>query len=251
MARSNPLGQVVHDGGLMAGIPRSRTAREPDLPAIGYAFRNEDLFHRSLEHPSVVGGNPIFECMEFLGDRVLGLVIAEMLLVRFPHESEGSIARRHTALVRQETLAEIGRAIGIDRWLAGQHAALGELGAEYDGVLSDLVEALIAALYKDGGLAAAADFIRRFWEPRLLAQREAPKDAKTRLQEWAQGKGLHLPRYLLTEREGPDHAPSFRVAAEVELGDGTLHRDEGTGPSKRTAEQEAAGKLLARLDRHG
>lgn len=235
----------------MPAAPRTRALRDHVLPGLDHAFKDRELLRRALGHPSVVGGNPDFECMEFLGDRVLGLVIAEMLLARFPRESEGSIARRHTALVRQETLAEVGRSVGVDRWLAAQRAEVGALGAEYDGVLSDLVEALIAALYKDGGLSVAAAFIQRLWEPKLLAQREAPKDAKTRLQEWAQGKGFPLPRYVLTEREGPDHAPSFRVAAEVVLGDGSVRRGDGGGPSKRTAEQEAAGSLLALLDRDG
>jgi ribonuclease-3 len=230
----------------------SEAARVPDdlFETLGHRFARPELLTEALTHASAVPRQPArgaakqgYERLEFLGDRVLGLVVAELVWRRFPHEAEGALTRRHTQLVRRETLAEVARAIDL-----GRHVILsaGEDGArtrEVPGVLGDVCEAVIAALYLDGGIAAAERFIHRHWERLIEADAAPPRDPKTALQEWAQARGYALPRYETVKIEGPAHERRFTVAASV----ADLAPESAAGTSKRAAEVAAAAALLARI----
>jgi len=221
---------------------------------IGHEFARRELLQEALTHPSALVAerrrgrrrNPAprgYERLEFLGDRVLGLVIADLLWRRFEGEPEGDLTRRHTHLVRRESLARVAEAVGLGRHLvlSPAEAAAGAVGNP--GILADACEALIAAIYLDGGFAAASAFVRRFWAALVEEMEEPPRDPKTALQEWAQARGLTLPVYELVATSGPDHAPLFTVAASVAGGD----RATAIGSSKRLAESRAAATLLERL----
>jgi ribonuclease-3 len=179
--------------------------------------------------------------MEFLGDRVLAVVVADMLYHRFPDESEGAMAKRHAALVRREALAEIAARIGLAAHIRVASPEANQDLLDNPGVLADCCEAVIAALYLDGGLDAARRFVEAQWEPLLTADLAPPRDPKTALQEWAQGRGRPLPSYVEIERSGPDHAPSFVVEVSV----AGLPPQRGEGPSKRVATRLAAERMLA------
>lgn len=215
---------------------------------IEYRFSDPGLLSRALTHPSVsadpshLGGD--YERLEFLGDRVLGLVIAEMIFSRFPEEAEGSLARRHAKLVRKETLAAVARDLDLGRFMRLEMGEGEASGRNNPGLLSDACEAVIAALYLDGGLSAVQRFIATHWHDLIEADLAPPSDSKTRLQEWAQGRGLALPQYNEISRSGPPHAPTFTISVAIE---GHLPL-EGQGRSKRVAEQDAARKLLAVLE---
>ena len=218
----------------------------PDLleEVLGHRFSRPDLLRQSLVHSSVtttrrdrVRSN---ERQEFLGDRVLALVAADLLYHRFPGEDEGAMARRHAALVRREALARVAEAIGLAQHIVMSEGEEETGGRENSALLADTCEAVIAALYLDGGLQAAAAFIRRQWQPLIDEAKAPPVDAKTALQEWAQARGLPLPAYREVAREGPPHAPVFSVAVSVE----GLAPATATGASKRAAEQAAAEVLL-------
>ena len=212
---------------------------------LGHDFRDPDLLEQALIHRSSSGGEGMgYERLEFLGDRVLALVVADRLLTAFPEEDEGALAKRYTALVRRETLAVVAREVGL-----GPHIRLsrGEDlagGRENDAILSDVCEAVIAAIYLDGGIDAARGFIDRHWTTRLEETPQPPQDAKTALQEWAQGRGLALPDYRVVKQTGPDHAPTFKITVLIDGHEAV----EGIGPTKRAAEQEAAERLLQDLD---
>ena len=218
----------------------------PDALAdrLGHRFVRPALLHEALTHPSAADGiRPSYERLEFLGDRVLGLVIAAWLLRLFPDEAEGMISRRHSALVRAEALTRVARSLDL-----GAHILLpaGEEGSglrDRGSVLADAMEAVIAALWLDGGDDAARRFIERHWEALLREDATPPKPAKTELQEWAQGRGLPVPAYREIDRRGPDHAPRFTVEVSV-VGSDALS---GEGGSKRAAEEAAAQALLAAL----
>ncbi len=212
---------------------------------LGHDFARPDLLEEALTHVSAGGpAQSDNQRLEFLGDRVLGLVIAEELLKRKPTESEGMLAPRLNALVRKETCAEVAAALDLGAHLAMAPAESRSGGRKKAAILADAMEAVIAAVYFDAGLEAARALILAHWGPRLDAQAETPVDAKTQLQEWAQARALPLPRYALLAREGPDHAPSFRV--EAALSDG--RRALGDGGSKRAAEQAAAAALLEAIE---
>jgi ribonuclease-3 len=232
-------------------------AATDDLSAtLGHRFQQPALLTEALTHASALGrGKPGralpkqrgYERLEFLGDRVLGLVVAELLWRRFPDEAEGPLTRRHTQLVRRETLTEVARAIDLGRHVilsSGEQAAR---TAEGGGILADVCEAVIAALYLDGGLPAAAGFIERHWLPRIETASTAKRDPKTALQEWAQGRGLGLPLYETVGIEGPPHRRHFTVRVTVT----TLSPETATGASKRAAETAAAAALLARIAPEG
>ena len=215
---------------------------------LGHVFAREELLIEALTHPSAVrrrgSARRGYERLEFLGDRVLGLIIAELLWRRFPDEAEGALTRRHTSLVRRETLTSIAKEIGL-----GAHIVLssGEEAAGARGnpsVLADVCEAVIAALYLVGGLGAARGFVERWWEQRLTKLGAPPRDPKTALQEWAQARGHALPAYRTVATEGPAHRRTFTVEVTVE----GLPPASASGSSKRAAETAAAAAALAAID---
>ncbi|MGI9508786.1 MAG: ribonuclease III [Geminicoccaceae bacterium] len=211
---------------------------------VEHRFSDRSLLIEALTHPSATrrGKNAPRnnQRLEFLGDRVLGLVVAHLLIARFPHEEEGPLSRRHAALVRRETLAEIAGSFGLGNMLTFAPSEEAGNGRINPSILADALEALIGALYLDAGLDVAERFIRAQWEPHVSAMGRPPRDAKTTLQEWAQGRGLSLPVYTLAETSGPAHAPRFRV--EVVLAD--YPAVTASASSKRQAEQAAAKALL-------
>jgi ribonuclease-3 len=217
----------------------------PLAAALGHSFADPARLALAVTHSSVAGveqGSSSYERLEFLGDRVLGLVIAEWLLDRHPDEPEGVIARRHSALVRADTLVQVAEGLELGKYL---RLAPGEEvggGRRKPAILADACEAVIAALYLDGGIAVAAAFIRRAWAP-IIAD-EPGQDPKTALQHWALARGLPLPRYELLGRSGPDHAPSFEVQVGVRGRDPAV----ASGSSKREAEKAAAAVLMLRLE---
>ena len=216
----------------------------PLMARLGHDFERRERLERALTHPSAAGAaRPDNQRLEFLGDRVLGLIVAEALLETHPDAAEGALAPRYNALVRRETLAEVAESVGL-----GEHLRLGRSeslsgGRRKAAILADAMEAVIAALYLDGGLAAARRFVRAEWAGRLAEPDAAPMDAKTRLQEWAQARGMAPPDYTLEARSGPDHAPRFTVRATLSTGESAT----GAARSKKTAEQAAAAALIAEL----
>ena len=235
-------------------LPADRQPRV-DLPRIlGHDFATPALLAEALTHPSALTAdrgrgrrdkitNHGYERLEFLGDRVLGLVIAELLWRRFPDEPEGLLTQRHTHLVRREALARVALSIGLGQHLVLSRAERAAGAAANPAILADACEAIIAAIYLDGGYDAAGGFIRRHWQPLIGAMEAPPRDPKTMLQEWAQARGLGLPRYELVATSGPDHAPQFTVAASIAGGTPAT----ASGPAKRRAEAGAAAALLERL----
>lgn len=209
--------------------------------ALGHAARDPALFARALTHSSVAGED--YERLEFLGDRVLGLTVAAWLFEIFPHEAEGRLSRRLNALVTGEVCAAVGREIGVPERLRLGKQARDDGAIDSDNVLGDAVEALIGALYLEGGLDAAARFVRSAWGARVGGMDEAPKHPKSALQEWSATHGRKPPSYLLVSRTGPHHAPRFVVEASI-AGAGEAQAE---GASKQVAETEAAARLLEML----
>jgi ribonuclease-3 len=211
---------------------------------LGHTFLRPELLREALTHRSAAqarrhGSN---ERLEFIGDRVLGLTIAEWLAERFPREQEGDLGRRLASLVSQPVLAQVAETVGLATVLSVSPGEAKAGVAKRATVLADALEAALGALYLDGGLDAARNFVRKAWQDAMTSQAEPPKDAKTALQEWAQKRGMELPKYQVTDRSGPPHAPEFTVT--VTVGD-----DAGSGSAgnKRAAEQKAAETLLDHL----
>jgi ribonuclease-3 len=209
-------------------------------------FKDPELLDVALTHASALAPTDSvtksYQRLEFLGDRVLGLVVAGMLHNHFPNADEGELARRFNHMVKRETCAEIASELRLgDAMRIGQSEAQTG-GRKKAALLADICEAVIAAIYLDGGFEAAEKFVRRLWEPRMLSWSGPLRDAKTTLQEWAQSRGLPTPKYDVISREGPDHAPSFVVGVNVK----GIALGEGQGGSKRIAEQAAAEAVLRR-----
>ena len=210
---------------------------------LGHRFADRRLLETALTHASAASGSRAsYQRLEFLGDRVLGLAVAEMLLEAFPKANEGELAQRLTALVRNESCADVAIAldVGAAIRLGSGEAQAG--GREKAAILGDVCEALIGAIHLDAGVDAARRFVRANWEPRMLAWRGSLRDAKTTLQEWAQGRGLGTPSYAIVGRHGPDHAPLF----DVEVTIAELPPARGEGRTRRDAEQMAATAVLRR-----
>ena len=213
---------------------------------IGYRFKDRALLEQALTHISALSGArnraASYQRLEFLGDHVLGLVVSDMLFRAFARADEGEMSRRLADLVRKEACADVGRAIelGAAIRLGASEASAGGRGRT--AILADVCEALIGAVFVDGGYPAAAALIERLWSERMRTPARPLRDSKTVLQEWAQARGLPTPAYREVERKGPDHDPEFRVT--VELPD--LAPAEGLGRSKRAAEQAAAAAMLTR-----
>lgn len=211
---------------------------------LGHAFSRPELLVRAVTHASISSeSRPDNQRLEFLGDRVLGLVMAETLLAADQDATEGQLAPRFNALVRKETCAEVARQIDLGAVLKLGRSETKSGGRRKQALLGDAMEAVIAAVYLDAGFEAARDVVVRLWRDRITSVKADARDAKTALQEWAQARGLPPPSYREIARSGPDHAPVFRI--EVELGSGETATAEAN--SKRAAEQAAATKLLAVL----
>jgi ribonuclease-3 len=213
---------------------------------IGHRFADPKLLEHALTHVSGVGGRSkrteSYQRLEFLGDHVLGLVISELLFQSFPKANEGELSRRLADLVRRDACAEAAIAMDL-----GPYIHLGSSEAQSGGrkkaaILADVCEAVIGAVFLDGGYDAATQLIDRYWRERMLEPGRPLRDAKTMLQEWAQGRGLPAPLYKEIERSGPDHKPHFKISVELP-GFATA---EGRGNSKRDAEQAAAAEMLTR-----
>ncbi len=214
---------------------------------LGYRFQDRALLVEALTHASFAthqkqsNDAPDYERLEFLGDRVLGLVVADVLVRRFPKEKEGGLAPRLNALVRKEALARVAREIELEGFLRvgqGEHKLVNDRSRK--AIIADACEAVIGALFLDGGLEPARAFVMRYWNDRVSSLDEVPRDAKTTLQEWAQARGLAPPVYELVERSGPDHAPTFVMKAVLS----GVPEAKAKGASKRSAEQAAAEMML-------
>jgi len=214
---------------------------------LGHEFRRPDLLVRAVTHSSLSSPTrPSNERLEFLGDRVLGLSIATALFGADERAAEGQLAPRFNTLVRQETCADVAREIGLGDVLKLGRSEMLSGGRRKEALLGDAMEAVIAAIYLDGGFEAARDIVLRLWGPRIAAAATSEaRDAKSNLQEWAQARGLPPPTYVETGREGPDHQPTFTVEARLSTGETAS----GTAAGKRAAEQAAARALLARMER--
>jgi ribonuclease-3 len=211
--------------------------------ALHYTFKDPALLALALCHSSASAQNGSSnERLEFLGDRVLNFCVADMLFAHFPDEPEGILSKKHAALVRQETLADIATAIGLGAYLKLGKGEDASGGRTKPTILSDAMEAVIAALYLDGGLEAARSFITEHWAPRLEGVRY--RDAKSRLQEWLQARGHGLPTYEVVETGGEAHARTFVVEVKTKA----LGCARGEGTSKQNAQQAAAKALLAQLE---
>jgi ribonuclease III len=241
LAGIGALEQTVHDH-QMSRKAKDRAALEE---RIGYKFTDQLLLERALTHISALAGGAVrvnsYQRLEFLGDHVLGLVISDMLYRAFPKANEGELSRRLADLVRKETCADVARAMDLGPALklgASESQAGGRLRTT---ILADACEALVGATFLDAGYQGAENLVSRFWSERMLKPIRPLRDAKTILQEWAQGRGLPAPAYKELARTGPHHRPEFRVA--VTLPD--REQAEGNGNSKRAAEQAAATAMLS------
>ncbi|MCA0941478.1 ribonuclease III [Yangia mangrovi] len=215
---------------------------------LGHRFDRPELLRRALTHSSMSGpGREDNQRLEFLGDRVLGLVMAEALLSEDRKASEGQLAPRFNALVRKEACAEVAREVDIGAALKLGRSEMMSGGRRKQALLGDAMEAVIAAVYLDGGFEVAQKMILRLWGNRVSTVEQDARDPKTSLQEWAQARGMTPPAYVETARSGPDHAPVFTI--EVRLASG--QKADATAGSKRKAEQEAAAALLAQVSENG
>ncbi len=210
--------------------------------SLDYKFKNVWLLERALTHSST-GAEANYERLEFLGDRVVGLVIAHILWETYPDEAEGDLAKRHAALVQGKMLAKIAQLIKLGDAMQLSDAERASGGAKNENILADGIEGIIGALYIDGGLDPCTKVIKRLWGNSIHFMKEPPQDPKTALQEWAQGRALPLPSYEVVSKDGPDHAPIFEIQVTVE----GYPPGKCKGPSRREAEKEAAAILLAHL----
>jgi ribonuclease-3 len=214
---------------------------------LGYKFRDPELAARALTHlsaPATAGHGRLesYQRLEFLGDRVLGLAVAQMLYKTYPQASEGELSMRLAALVRRETCADVAI-----EWEVGPHVVLGVGEAQAGGrrkaaILADVCESLIGAVFVEAGFETARDLVARSWSARMQAIAEPERDAKTAMQEWAQARGLSAPAYKEISRSGPQHAPQFTMQVSLE----GYEPQQGSASSKRAAEQAAAQAFMAR-----
>jgi ribonuclease-3 len=209
---------------------------------LSYRFKNPALLEQALTHSSrsAAANN---ERLEFLGDRVLNLVMAQALYQTFPSENEGQLAKRHAALVQGQMLGVIASVVSLGDYIVMSDAERTAGGAEKENILSDAMEALLGAIFLDGGLEPARDIILRLWGDNIATLADAHQDPKTELQEWVQARGLPLPSYEIVGRSGPDHAPVFEIELRVQGYDPII----AEGPSRRQGEKTAARRMLSVL----
>jgi ribonuclease-3 len=214
---------------------------------IGHRFKDRSLLVQALTHVSAIGHSKAkisYQRLEFLGDHVLGLAISHMLLREYPSAKEGELSQRLSDLVRAETCVEVGLDLDLGSYIYFGSHEIKSGGRNRNSIIADVCEALIGAIYLDAGYESAAKFVEKYWLNLALSPLRQLRDAKTRLQEWAQSRGLPPPAYRQIERKGPDHQPVFKIAVDLPGMDAA----EGEGPTKRDAQQTAA---LAMLERHG
>ncbi len=245
--RSNPSGGEPVTAKKKRGKKAAASTAAAALEArIGHKFADPTLLATAFTHVSALKSGhkrrESYQRLEFLGDHVLGLIVSDMLFRTFPNANEGELSKRLADLVRKESCADVATALGLL-----EDIKLGAVGAIASArlrksVLGDICEAVIGAIFLDGGYAPAAKFVERNWTERMRRPRPALRDPKTVLQEWAQGKGLPTPVYREVERTGPHHDPQFRVAVDLP----GLAPAEGIGGSKRAAEKDAASVMITR-----
>jgi ribonuclease-3 len=208
---------------------------------LGYAFKDPKYLFEALTHPSFSSTNRSDnQRLEFIGDRVLGLVVAEAIAKQDPNASEGKLAPRFNALVRKEACSGVAQEIDLGLVLKLGRSEMITGGRRKNAVLGDAMEAVLAAIYLDGGFQAAKDIILQLWEKRISSVELDARDSKTRLQEWAQARRLEPPVYTLIDRTGPDHSPIFNIEVELKTGE----KVSAQAGNKRDAEQNAAKMLL-------
>jgi len=229
-------------------LPGARLKLSGELRAfagrVGYDFKKPEHLIRAVTHASMSGAHrDDNQRLEFLGDRVLGLVMAEALLQADPNATEGQLAPRFNALVRKETCADVARQIDLGAVLKLGRSEMKSGGRRKEALLGDAMEAVIAAVYEDGGFDPAREMVLRLWGDRITKVEADARDAKTALQEWAQARGEVPPQYIEVARSGPDHAPQFTIEARLASGPA----EQATAGSKRQAEQAAAAALLQKV----
>ena len=229
-------------------LPGARLKLSAELRAfagrVGYDFKKPEHLIRAVTHASISGAHrDDNQRLEFLGDRVLGLVMAEALLQADPNATEGQLAPRFNALVRKETCADVARQIDLGAVLKLGRSEMKSGGRRKEALLGDAMEAVIAAVYEDGGFDPAREMVLRLWGDRITKVEDDARDAKTALQEWAQARGEVPPQYIEVARSGPDHAPQFTIEARLASGPA----EQATAGSKRQAEQAAAAALLQKV----
>ena len=224
---------------------RSASGRRELEQKTGYTFADKTLLDSALTHISALSGKnrvASYQRLEFLGDHVLGLVVSDLLFRGFPSADEGELSRRLADLVRKETCADVARGIDLGAAIRLGASEANAGGRQRVAILADVCEALIGAVFLDGGYQSAAAVVEQLWGERLRTPVSPVRDPKTALQEWAQARGLPTPSYREIARTGPHHDPEFRVAVLLP----ELMPAEGLGRSKRAAEQAAAAALLSR-----
>ena len=253
IVKTPPVPDDAADIGVVEVKP-AKKARRPSAKAaakiieqrIGHTFADPSLLATAFTHVSALKSArsraDSYQRLEFLGDHVLGLIVSDMLYRAFPKADEGELSKRLADLVRREACADVAKALGLDEAIKLRSVGAGAGARLRNSVLGDICEAVIGAVFLDGGYAAAAEFVERNWTERMRKPVRPLRDPKTILQEWAQGKGLPTPVYREVERTGPHHDPQFRVAVELP----GLAPAEGVGGSKRVAEKLAATALLKR-----
>lgn len=209
---------------------------------IGYSFQDRHLLERALTHSST-NDDYNYQRLEFLGDRVLGLVMAGALFTEFSGENEGGLAKRHTALVQGHTCAVVGREHKIGDYIIFSNSEREAGGHLNENIIADVVEALLGAVYIDGGYDAAQKVVLALWGDTIKTLKEAPQDSKTELQEWVQARGYGLPQYEVITKEGPDHAPEFTIRLTIE----GYEPLEALGTSRRQGEKNAAQLMLKKI----
>ena len=216
---------------------------------IGYIFKDESLLRIALTHSST-GKKENYERLEFLGDRVLGLVIASLLFEKFPEEPEGDLAKRLASLVQGETLAELSKQIALGNYIVLSNAERDAGGATNDHILADVFESVIGAIYRDGGLEPCRVLIETQWKDTFHTMKKPPQHPKTALQEWAQGQGIPLPNYEITDQSGPDHAPVFEVRLTVKGHAPMIAQGRTRAEAEKQAAEEFMKELLRDNDRN-
>lgn len=223
---------------------KERTALED---RIGHAFKDKDLLDRALTHISALSGGSranSYQRLEFLGDHVLGLVVSDMLFQAYPRANEGELSRRLADLVRKDACADVAKMMDLGPALRLGSSEAGAGGRSRITILADACEALVGAVFVDGGYKAAAKLIDKYWKERMMQPSRPLRDPKTMLQEWAQARGLPTPAYREVSRTGPQHKPKFKVVVVLQ----DREPAEGMGASKREAEQAAAAAMLTQKD---